>query len=104
MSSRNVNGDWKDIAASFGGKVRYHREALGLNQEQLAERAGISRNQIQNIENSRNNQLGADGRKGPGNPRMDTVFALANALHVEIGYLVDPRQSPAPSRPTTRAE
>lgn len=76
-------------AASMGTKVRALREEQGLTQEQLAHLAGISRNQIQNIEHSRNNQRDASGRPGPGNARLDTVFKLAFALEVSPMYLID---------------
>ncbi len=78
-------------AALLGSKVRAVREARGMTQEQLADRAGISRNQVQNIEHSRNNTRSPDtGRPGPGNARLDTVFRLAFSLEVDITYLVDP--------------
>ncbi|NNG19383.1 helix-turn-helix transcriptional regulator [Naumannella sp. ID2617S] len=86
MSAHRLPEGWPDITRTLGVKVRTHREAQGLTQEQLAEAAGISRNQVQNIELNRNNQAGA------GNPRLDTVYALARALRVDVGYLVDHRQ------------
>ncbi len=73
----------------MGAKVRTLREEQGLTQEQLAHMAGISRNQIQNIEHSRNNRRDASGRPGPGNARLDTVFKLAFALEVAPTYLID---------------
>lgn len=60
-----------------------------MTQEQLAHVAGVSRNQIQNIEHSRNNTRDpGSGRLGNGNPRLDTVFALAYALDVEVAALI----------------
>ena len=70
------------------------RKELGLTQEQLAERTGISRNQIQNIENNRNNSKDpVTGRPGPGNARLDTVFLLADALSLSVSDLIDPGHS-----------
>lgn len=81
-------------AQLLGAKVAARRSELELTQEQLAERAGISRNQIQNIEHSRSNVKDPKtGRPGPGNARLDTVFRLAAALEVEVTYLVDPAQT-----------
>jgi transcriptional regulator with XRE-family HTH domain len=80
----------------LGQKVCAARKALGLSQDELARRTGISRNQVQNIEHSRNNvRDAATGRPGPGNARLDTIFILAEVLDVEVAYLVDP------SRPVT---
>lgn len=79
-------------AKLLGAKVAARRSELELTQEQLAERAGISRNQVQNIEHSRSNVKDPKtGRPGPGNARLDTVFRLAHALDVEVAYLVDPK-------------
>lgn len=67
------------------------RRELGLTQEQLAERTGISRNQIQNIENNRNNSKDPrTGYPGPGNARLDTVFRLAEALKLDVTELISP--------------
>jgi transcriptional regulator with XRE-family HTH domain len=59
-----------------------------MTQEQLAEAAGLHRNQVQNIENSRNNARDSQGRPtpGPGNPQLDTIWAIARALEI---YVVD---------------
>lgn len=92
MPERKVARGYPLAAERLGMKVVALREARSLTQEQLAGLTGISRNQIQNIERSRNNQRNAStGRPGPGNPRLDTLFALADALGVDISYLVDPR-------------
>lgn len=67
------------------------RVELGLTQEELAERAGVSRNQVQNIERNRNNSKDPEtGRPGPANARLDTVFRLAAALEISVTDLIDP--------------
>ncbi|WP_166741598.1 hypothetical protein [Cumulibacter soli] len=43
---------------------------------------------MQNIEHSRNNTKDLRGRPGAGNPTMDTVFQLANALQVDVSFLI----------------
>lgn len=85
MSAGPLSEDWGDISGKLADKVRVHRDRLGMTQETLAEKTGLSRNQIQNIEANRNNQ------NGPANPQLDTVFALAHALQIEVTYLIDPR-------------
>ena len=95
MPSRTPPKTWAEVAPEFGAKVRALRKARSLTQEQLAHRSGLSRNHIQNIENSRNNARDADGRPepGPGNPRAATIWALATALEVEAGELMPPGAS-----------
>jgi transcriptional regulator with XRE-family HTH domain len=83
--------DYFRAAEMLGRKVQYVRMLRGLTQEELSELTGISRNQIQNIEYSRNNiRREGDQGPGPGNARLDTIFRLAEALNVKINYLVDP--------------
>lgn len=80
-------------AELLGRRVEARRLALRLTQEQLAEAAGISRNQVQNIEKNRNNAKDPKtGRPGPGNARLDTVFRLATALDVDVLELINPRE------------
>jgi len=85
VPSRDVLEDWEELAAQFGHRVRALRKARGLTQERLAHAVGMSRNQIQNIENSRNNTRDADGKRrgGTANPRLETIWALARALEVD---------------------
>jgi len=79
------------VAESLGEKVRQLRERRQWSQEKLAEMAGVSRNQIQNIEHSRNNSRDPkSGRPGRGNPRLDTIYHLASVLGVKPAVLIDP--------------
>lgn len=75
----------------MASQVSERRRKHGWTQEDLAEKVGISRNQVQNIENNRNNTRGPDGKLGPANPNLDTVFALALALECSVTDLIDPR-------------
>lgn len=61
-----------------------------MTQEELAHLTGLSRNQVQNIENSRNNNRDATGKRvgGTANPALDTIWALARALDVDVTELV----------------
>lgn len=53
--------------------------------------SGVSRNQIQNIEHSRKNSPDPEtGQPGRGNPRLETIYQLADALDVHPIVLVDP--------------
>lgn len=80
----------EERAREFGERVRALRKAAGMTQEQLAGATGLSRNQVQNIELSRNNARDESGKLSPGvgNPRFDTIWALAEALGVEAADLV----------------
>jgi transcriptional regulator with XRE-family HTH domain len=74
--------NWPEITAALGHEIRRRRLELGLTQEGLAERSGISRNQIQNLENARNNSGGV------GNPGLDVIWALAGAFDIEVVDLI----------------
>ncbi|MGI5950366.1 MAG: helix-turn-helix domain-containing protein [Brooklawnia sp.] len=92
MPNQVASTNYVRAAELLGKKVRELRQAQGLTQEALAEKTGIHRNQIQNIENNRNNSRDPQtGRPGPGNARLETVFLLADALQVDVTYLVDPK-------------
>lgn len=78
-------------ARRLGETVYQRRTELGWTQEELAEKADISRNQIQNIEKNRNNTKDPKtGLPGPNNARLDTVFKLAVALDLRVRDLIDP--------------
>ena len=79
------------VAEELGRKVLQLRARRRWTQEQLSAASGVSRNQIQNIEHSRNNARDPiTGLPGRGNPRLDTIFALAAALEVDVAVLIDP--------------
>jgi transcriptional regulator with XRE-family HTH domain len=61
----------------FGIRVRQRRLELGLSQEQLADKAGMHRNYIGGVE------------RGERNIGLDNIHALAQALDVRPGLLVD---------------
>ena len=64
-----------DIIA-FGNRVRAARERLGITQEDLAARVGMSPSHMSIVE------------RGVKVPRMDTVVKLANDLVVSADYLL----------------
>lgn len=53
--------------------IKEVREELGITQEELSKRTGISRNYIAELENSKKV-----------NPSFETIFKIAQALGVEI--------------------
>ncbi len=83
----------KRARADLGRFLRQHRDALGLSQEALAERAGLRASTINRLEQG-----------SIENPRPDTLQALAAAfdisfedLFARIGYLDGDRlPDPAP--------
>ncbi len=82
MPKRSASAHTADVAGSFGQWLRRRRETAGWTQEQLAHRAGLSRNQIQNLENNRNNN--AAGRVSA-NPSLDTILALESVFDLPLG-------------------
>ena len=57
-----------DVREPFGSLLRRHRLAIGLTQEQLAERSGVAKRTIQDLEG------------GVARPRRETVRRLIGAL------------------------
>lgn len=75
--------DWTAYAREIGLRVRTVREVRGLTQENLAHAAGISRNQVQNLERNRTSAPGQ-----PANPTVETLFRIAWALDVAPAALL----------------
>lgn len=76
-----------EAAERFGGVVRALRKESGLTQQMLADRAGITKNQLQLIEAGRSaspNRLAA----GPSNPRMTTLVGIAKAFDLSVEQLM----------------
>lgn len=81
----------REQAEALGRKLRELREERGLAQERLAHEAGISRNHFQLLEQGRS----SGSRPGPSNPHLSTLIALARALQVPVGVLIDVVVPPA---------
>jgi transcriptional regulator with XRE-family HTH domain len=86
-------GNWySDDAATFGDRITAAREALGLDQEQLARRLGVKLKTIRNWEND------------AAEPRANKLQMLAGLLNVSIRWLLtgegdglpDPDAAPEP--------
>jgi transcriptional regulator with XRE-family HTH domain len=63
---------------AFGTLLRVQRERLGLSQEELARRSGLSRVYITNLESRRK-----------GNPTLDKLVFLARGLGLRVGELLE---------------
>lgn len=70
MKEREQQNAFRRRASTLGANLALAREAAGLTQEDLSERAGTSRATIAQIES------------GEGDPRLSTLEAIADALSV----------------------
>lgn len=73
---------WADYARGLGVRLQQARHAIGLSQEEVAHRAGISAFTYQKFEK---------GESKPGtpmNPRLVTLLTLCEVLGVEVGDLL----------------
>lgn len=98
--------EWETYGAALAHRARLLRKRLGLTQEDLSERSGVSRNMIQNIE--RGHATGEPGK--PTNPTMKTLYSLSYALEVPPAVLLPDlavevqRRSPSAAHPPQLAE
>jgi transcriptional regulator with XRE-family HTH domain len=67
----------KKVLIKFGNKVREQRVALGLSQEELAERAGVHRTYIGMIERAEKNIT------------LGNIEKIAKALGISLGDLMN---------------
>ena len=65
------------VLAAFGQAVRRRRRALDLTQEQLADRAGLGRSYVTDVE------------LGIRNVALTTMVRLARALEVSLSQLIE---------------
>ena len=65
------------VGEKISKKIKLERVKAGLTQEQLAEKAGLSRNSIQKIE------------QGKVSPTVDTLEKLANAFEMDFQIFID---------------
>ncbi|WP_141997868.1 helix-turn-helix domain-containing protein [Amycolatopsis cihanbeyliensis] len=72
-----------DMAQVVGGNVQRLRSAAGISLADLAAAGGISKTTLHGIE------------QGQGNPTLSTLWALATALHVPLGDLLEAPAAPA---------
>jgi transcriptional regulator with XRE-family HTH domain len=67
-----------DVIALTSMSLRRERGRTGLSLTELAKRAGIAKSTLSQLEN------------GVGNPSLETLWALAQALGIQLSRLVDP--------------
>lgn len=66
-----------NIRTKIGSEIRKLREKKGLSQEQLAEKAGVARRTVANIE------------LGSFNPKLETVNDIVTAMDCRIEIKAD---------------
>jgi transcriptional regulator with XRE-family HTH domain len=74
-----VADPWPRRAKQIATRLRTLRENAGFSQEQLAYKAGVSRNHVQMLER------GVGARV---NPRLSTLYGLAEALGCRVAELL----------------
>lgn len=67
----------EDLGARIGRTLRREREAAGLSVSELARRASVSKATISQLEG------------GTGNPSVETLWAIGDALSIPFAVLVD---------------
>jgi transcriptional regulator with XRE-family HTH domain len=84
--------DFAARAQLFAAKVRRGFEDSEMTQRQLIDATGLSRGYIQLLLNQRGSHKDEAGDYKPPNPTLDVVWRLADALELDLGYLVDPAE------------
>lgn len=80
-------------AKSLAWRIMSSREDLGWNQEDLAEKSGVSRSHISSIETRRTTNI-----------TVDVSFALADALGVSRAYILGLTDDPLAEIPDSKLE
>src|SRR6201981_4081815 len=70
-----------EVVALIAASLRRERRRTGLSLTEVARRAGIAKSTLSQLES------------GTGNPSLETLWALATALGVPLGRLIDPPKS-----------
>jgi transcriptional regulator with XRE-family HTH domain len=65
------------LRAAFAAALRRERDLAGLSASELARRAGLAKSTLSQLE------------AGQGNPGIETLWALANALAIPVGRLLE---------------
>ena len=83
MAARRPDYGTEDSLALAGERITHWRRLLGLTQQQVADRAGISRGALVRVE------------AGDPGPTVDTFFRVLNALHIaeQVTNALDPMQT-----------
>jgi transcriptional regulator with XRE-family HTH domain len=83
VAERRPDYNTEDALALSGERIRQWRRLVGLTQQQVAERAAVSRGAVVRIE------------AGDPGPSIDTYFRVLNALHVldRVTEALDPMRT-----------
>ena len=65
------------LKSGLGVAIRHERSVLGISQGELAERAGLHRTYVSDLE------------RGERNPSIQSIEKLARALHVSVAKLFE---------------
>ncbi|NRD08531.1 helix-turn-helix domain-containing protein [Rathayibacter agropyri] len=84
MSTPTPERDWATYARELGITMHRARIALGASQEQIAHAAGLASYTYQKFEK------GESKPGSPANPTLQTLFALCEALKVNVMDLLPP--------------
>jgi transcriptional regulator with XRE-family HTH domain len=90
MPAHAHSAEFADRAALFCAKVRQAYDEQGLTQLELVERTSISQGYLKLLLNKRGSHRDRNGNYKPANPTLDVIIKLADALDLDIAYLVDP--------------
>ena len=71
-----MSSSFENLQTTLAQNVRAARHALAMSQEELAHEAGIDRTYASQIE------------RGIGNPSLRVIFAIAQALEVDLSELL----------------
>jgi transcriptional regulator with XRE-family HTH domain len=71
------------ISETVGRNIRRHRQAAGLSLAELTAASGVGKSTLHALE------------LGEGNPTLGTLWALASALSIPLGDLIDDEPVPA---------
>lgn len=82
----------ENMAKRLGEQIKMLRVQHGLSQESLAQRAGITKNQVQLIEagrsTGRRTQSGGETVVGPSNPKLATLVGLALVFEKSVAEIL----------------
>ncbi|GAC58234.1 putative Xre family DNA-binding protein [Gordonia hirsuta DSM 44140 = NBRC 16056] len=89
---------WDTYAYSFAHRLLIIRKKRGYSQEELAERCGLHRNAVSNLERATSNRP-----PHISDPQLSTVYRLARALEVPPALLLPEVSVKLPSRSKEQA-
>ncbi|ROQ56101.1 helix-turn-helix protein [Rathayibacter sp. PhB152] len=84
MSTPDPERDWMTYARELGTNLHRARMAKGESQERIAHAAGLAGYTYQKFEK------GESKPGSPANPQLKTLFALCEALDIELSDLLPP--------------